>query len=358
MNRLSASPSASPRPPQPHLLHPHDPPTPTSTTTTRYRKLQKIGKGSFGDVYRGVDSTNGDTVAIKVINLESADDEIDDIRSEIATLTECSSDYITRYVTSYTVGEELHIVMEYLGGGSVRDLLGGGPLDESVVCIIVRELLKAIEYLHDQHKIHRDIKVSGGKGTRRHGRLSAGQCVERALPLVLIVCLVAVVVLVRRPISCWLWTDSPSWQSRPHTAQHWVREAACMRAASLTPSPSACVGMNSFGVTGSLTQTLQRRNTFVGTPYWSTTTPHTASHTHTSLPPPYLSPTSSVVLWRRMAPEVIQQSSYNEKGGHLVHRHHPLRNADRRTAPPRRPPHESTLPHTQDQPTHTGRGGP
>jgi len=95
-----------------------------------------------------------------VINLEEAEEEIDEIRQEITMLSECKSEYVTRYITSYSNGPDLCIVMEYLGGGSVHDLLENGPLDESVVAVITRELLRAIDYLHSNGKIHRDIKAA------------------------------------------------------------------------------------------------------------------------------------------------------------------------------------------------------
>ena len=98
-------------------------------------------------------------MAIKVIDLESAEEEIDEIRSEINVLSECSSPYITKYITSYTEGAHLYIVMEFLSGGSVYGLLErGGGIDEQVVAVITRELLKGLEYLHSSNRIHRDIK--------------------------------------------------------------------------------------------------------------------------------------------------------------------------------------------------------
>ena len=85
----------------------------------RYECLERIGKGSFGVVFRGRDVQTGEIVAIKVIDLEQAEDEIEDIQQEIAVMAQCNSPHVTKYYASYVVGSKLFLVMEYVGGGSV-----------------------------------------------------------------------------------------------------------------------------------------------------------------------------------------------------------------------------------------------
>lgn len=77
---------------------------------------------------------------------------------EIAILSSLNSPYVTKYEGSWLRGTELWIVMEYLSGGSCGDLLKPGVFKEDYVAIIIRELLKGLEYLHGEGKLHRDIK--------------------------------------------------------------------------------------------------------------------------------------------------------------------------------------------------------
>ncbi|KAG0202036.1 hypothetical protein BGX28_005319 [Mortierella sp. GBA30] len=125
-----------------------------------YTLLEKIGTGSFGTVYKAIHNVSKEVVAIKQINLEDSEEDISEIQQEIALLSQCDSEFITKYYGSCVKGFKLWIVMEYLAGGSCLDLLKPGPFSEDHVAIVLRELLLGLEYLHAEGKIHRDIKAA------------------------------------------------------------------------------------------------------------------------------------------------------------------------------------------------------
>ena len=118
-------------------------------------------RGSFGDVYRAKDRVTGEEIALKIIDFENAEDDVEDIQKEISMLSQCNSPHITRYFGSFLKGSRLFIAMEYMGAGALDKLMKPRPFEEVYVCVLLREILKGLEYMHDQDKIHRDVRKRG-----------------------------------------------------------------------------------------------------------------------------------------------------------------------------------------------------
>lgn len=79
-----------------------------------FTKFERIGKGSFGEVFKGINNATKEVVAIKIIDLEEAEDEIEDIQQEITVLSQCDSPYVTKYHGSY-----LKVSLNFLSGGQI-----------------------------------------------------------------------------------------------------------------------------------------------------------------------------------------------------------------------------------------------
>ena len=125
-----------------------------------FEKKDVIGRGSFGTVYRCVNKITGEDVAIKEIDLDDNDDDLIDIQNEIDMLRACESKYVVKYYGCCLLGSKLWIVMEYMGGGSVKEIVAVQPIKERYISIIIREVLCALDFLHRGRKIHSDIKAA------------------------------------------------------------------------------------------------------------------------------------------------------------------------------------------------------
>ncbi|XP_069042486.1 mitogen-activated protein kinase kinase kinase kinase 5 isoform X3 [Lepisosteus oculatus] len=120
--------------------------------------LHRVGGGTYGEVYKARNKQSGELAAIKIIKTEPEDD-FSVIQQEIVMVKSCTHSNIVAYFGSYIRANKLWICMEYCGGGSLQDVYHvTGPLSEQQIAYVCREMLKGLEYLHSQKKIHRDIK--------------------------------------------------------------------------------------------------------------------------------------------------------------------------------------------------------
>ncbi|SCU85345.1 LAFA_0D15170g1_1 [Lachancea sp. 'fantastica'] len=131
------------------------------SVTQLFKRTEVIGRGKFGIVYKGYHIKTRQVCAMKILNLDSADDEVEDVQKEIQFLSSLKNvPNITHYYGSYLNDTKLWVIMEFCAGGSLRTLLRPGKIGEQYIGVIMREILTALMHIHRDGVIHRDIKAA------------------------------------------------------------------------------------------------------------------------------------------------------------------------------------------------------
>eukprot|EP00301_Raphidiophrys_heterophryoidea_P024008 c7662_g1_i2.p1 GENE.c7662_g1_i2~~c7662_g1_i2.p1 ORF type:complete len:486 (+),score=110.75 c7662_g1_i2:140-1597(+) len=130
----------------------------TEDPTKEFKGLKKIGEGGNGSVYFAQRCADNQHVAVKVIQRD-AHANMQGVENEIA-LQKLSSNHpnVVGYFDTYLTNSELWVVMEYVPGGSLTTLLMHARLVEPTIAYVCREALNALAFLHQENRVHRDIK--------------------------------------------------------------------------------------------------------------------------------------------------------------------------------------------------------
>lgn len=140
---------------------------PVDTPSIHYKVGNLIGEGAYGKVFECLNIESGEILAVKHVDLSGDKNtvvrEITSLKQEISLLRGLKHKNIVKYITTQVSDDmkSVDIIMEYVPGGSVRQLLNRfQKLHEKTVQKYTLQILQGLEYLHSKGIIHRDIKCA------------------------------------------------------------------------------------------------------------------------------------------------------------------------------------------------------
>eukprot|EP01087_Luapelamoeba_hula_P013335 TRINITY_DN380_c0_g1_i1.p1 TRINITY_DN380_c0_g1~~TRINITY_DN380_c0_g1_i1.p1 ORF type:complete len:410 (-),score=71.83 TRINITY_DN380_c0_g1_i1:172-1401(-) len=127
--------------------------------TELYLNAKLVGEGAAGQVYVATHAPTQSQVAIKKMELTAQNIKL--LTSEIHIMKETIHDNVVRYHDSFRVDNQLWVIMEYMGGGCLTEILEqfeNVKMAEKHIAWVCQQTLKGLSYIHSRHRIHRDIK--------------------------------------------------------------------------------------------------------------------------------------------------------------------------------------------------------
>ncbi|EKG02059.1 kinase, putative [Trypanosoma cruzi] len=137
-----------------------------TTTGERYKRVSQLGRGGCGLVYKCFNLNTGQVVAVKEVRLEESTDgdRAEEMRSEFELLSRVSHPNIIRVIGCHVGKKHARLFLEWAAGGSLCDVMKAidrsfaSGLHEDLVQSYVRQILEALQCLHEHGIIHRDLK--------------------------------------------------------------------------------------------------------------------------------------------------------------------------------------------------------
>jgi serine/threonine protein kinase len=131
----------------------------------RYQIIEKLGEGGMAIVYKAYDTHLESEVAVKFIRMErlapeSAEKTLKRFEREAKALAKLSHPNIVKVIDYGEFEGQPYLVMPYLSGGTLKQMLKGTPMDSSKAARLLTPIAEALAYAHKQGILHRDIKSS------------------------------------------------------------------------------------------------------------------------------------------------------------------------------------------------------